>query len=164
MNITIKSSSEIDTASIGKSLATALKPGAVVCLKGELGAGKTIFIKGMATGLAIDPDDVTSPTFTMINEYQSPGGVHLFHFDFFRIETKEQFDSLGAEEYFWGEGVCAVEWANLFPDELPHHSVRVKIKSGDNENKREITIRWDDSKYIDDEILKNGLQNTKIVL
>ena len=102
-----------ETRKVGRTLAFTLEPGAVVALVGELGSGKTEFVKGMAGALGLEENGVTSPTFTIINEY--PTRPPLYHFDLYRLENPHQLDDIGAEEYLWGDGICAVEWADLFP-------------------------------------------------
>lgn len=112
--ISIETGDERHTRAVGEALAERLEPGDVVALSGELGAGKTVFVQGMARGLKIDSGVlVTSPSFVILHEY--PGPVPLYHFDFYRLESVEEVVSLGYEEYFEGEGICAVEWADKFP-------------------------------------------------
>ncbi len=96
------------TLQIGMQFASRLQRGDIICLYGDLGAGKTAFVKGMVKGLKINPLKVHSPTFTLMNIYQ--GKMPLYHFDLYRIEAEDLFD-LGYEEFFYGSGVCAIEWA-----------------------------------------------------
>ena len=102
-------SSEDETAAVAASLAASLPPGSVVLLSGDLGAGKTAFVRGMASGLGIDPQEVSSPTFTLVQEYRG-GRLTLYHVDLYRIETGEA-DDLGLDELARAGGVIAVEWA-----------------------------------------------------
>lgn len=115
--------SEAETATIGRDVATQLGPDSVVLLTGQLGAGKTAFVRGLAEGLGIDPEQVTSPTFTLVQEYRG-GRLPLYHVDLYRLQP-EEVDDLGLEEL--GEGaVLAIEW----PDRLPRplgKSVSIKI-------------------------------------
>lgn len=107
------------TIAAGAALAASgeLRPGAVVALIGGLGAGKTHFTKGIVQGLG-GAEDVTSPTFTLVHEYRSPG-LPVFHFDFYRMDTAAEVTAIGWDEYLEAGGVCVVEWADRFPDLLP---------------------------------------------
>lgn len=99
-----------ETEAIGRDLAARLGPGAVVLLYGDLGAGKTVFVKGLGAGLGIDPRLITSPTFVLIQEHDGP--LPLYHIDLYRLEPGPAVLELGLEEYFSGRGVTAVEWAD----------------------------------------------------
>ena len=127
-----------DTEDIGARLAEQLEPGAVVAFTGDLGAGKTAFTRGLARGLGI-PDRITSPTFTIVNEYEG-GRLPLFHFDMHRLgSADEQFD-IGWEDYLRRGGVCAVEWSENIADALEEDAVRVDIRRGASDQERVITI------------------------
>lgn len=105
--------SEAETEAAGEQLARTLKPGSVVLLYGELGAGKTAFVRGMARGLGADPDEVSSPTFTIVQEY--PGSrAALYHVDLYRLEPAE-IDDLGLDDLVSGDGIVAIEWADRWP-------------------------------------------------
>ena len=133
---TVETSGEAETAAAGQQLAHTLRPGDVVLLSGELGAGKTAFVRGLAEGLGIDPADVTSPTFTLIQEY-SGGRLVLYHVDLYRLKPIE-VDDLGLEELTIEGGVTAIEW----PDRLPRpfdSVIEVRIEHGDD-NHRTIHI------------------------
>lgn len=114
-----------ETYEAGRRFAKKLEPGAVVCLTGDLGAGKTVFTQGVADGLGIE-DPVCSPTFTIIQEYDG-GRMPLYHFDVYRIDGPWDMDDLGYEEYFYGRGVCLVEWGSLIEELLPENTVYVEI-------------------------------------
>lgn len=130
------SDSENDTVRIGKALGRGLRRGAVVAFYGDLGAGKTAFIRGVAQGLGIDAR-VTSPTFTIVNEY--PGRVPLFHFDMYRLGSADELFEIGWEDYLHRGGVCCVEWTENVEDAIPPEAIRVEIeKTGDNS--RTITV------------------------
>jgi tRNA threonylcarbamoyladenosine biosynthesis protein TsaE len=134
--LTLKSNSEQETHAIGYKLGTLLKKGDVVCLDGDLGVGKTVFTKGIALGLQVE-EYVTSPTFTLIHEYL--GRLPLYHFDVYRINSIEEMEDLGYEEYFYGSGVCIVEWASKIKELIPEEHLWIDIKrKGDNQ--REIAI------------------------
>jgi len=124
MVIQTKSASE--TIRIGRSMGSRLLPGDVVALVGELGAGKTQFIKGLAAGVGIgNPTYISSPSFTLINEY--PGRVPFYHIDLFRLEREKEAQELGLEDYFQGEGIAAIEWADKIPSLLPKEMLLIHI-------------------------------------
>ena len=127
---------EQETSAAGERLAATLRPGAVVLLFGELGAGKTAFVRGLARGLGAPEDDVSSPTFTLIQEY-SQGRVPLYHVDLYRLAPAEIPD-LGLDELISGDAVVAIEWADRWPDR-PAEAIEVHI-SHTGENQRTIDI------------------------
>ena len=132
------SHNEAETESIGESLATRLAAGSVVAYAGGLGAGKTAFTRGLARGLGYT-GRVTSPTFTIVNEYD--GAVPLFHFDMYRLGDEDELFDIGWEDYLARGGVCAVEWSERVPGALPPGTVTVTItRHPDREDWREITI------------------------
>jgi tRNA threonylcarbamoyladenosine biosynthesis protein TsaE len=112
-----------------RRLGRLLRPGDVVGLVGDLGAGKTVFVKGLAAGLDIDPTHVSSPTFTLINEYRG-GRLGLHHVDLYRLEKADDLIELGLEEIVGGEGVCAVEWVDRFPGVAGADWLEVRIGFG----------------------------------
>lgn len=114
---TVKSESEIETKKIAADYAQTVKPGDVICLNGNLGAGKTQFVRGFVQGMGISGDVVTSPTFTLINEYN--GEIPVYHFDCYRLEYFREAVEIGAEEYLYGNGVCIVEWPDRISELLP---------------------------------------------
>lgn len=126
------------TARIGMMLGAMLRAGDVICLQGELGAGKTCFAKGVARGMGIK-EPVTSPTFTLVNEYQ--GDLPLYHLDVYRLEGPGDMDDLGYEEYFYGDGVALVEWAERVQEILPGERLDVIINRGTEDDEcREIRM------------------------
>ena len=127
-----------DTEDIGARLAEQLEPGAVVAFTGDLGAGKTAFTRGLARGLGI-PDRITSPTFTIVNEYEG-GRLPLFHFDMYRLGSADELFDIGWEDYLCRGGVCAVEWSENITDALEEDAVRVDIRRGASDQERVITI------------------------
>ena len=134
--MTIRSTSEAETEAAGAELAKTLPDGAVVALYGDLGAGKTAFVRGMARGLGIDAR-VSSPTFTIVNEYL--GARELYHFDMYRLASSEELFGIGWEDYLSRGGVCAVEWSANVPDAFEGDEVTVRSETtGDSE--RRITI------------------------
>ncbi len=135
---TFISNSPAETQDFARSFAKEIKPGAVLALKGDLGAGKTEFVKGLVAALK-GAAVVTSPTFTIIHEY-SQGRLPVYHFDFFRLRDRQDADRLGLDEYFFGDGVSVIEWADRFPELIPEQArwIDFEIKSG---NTRAITPR-----------------------
>ena len=115
-----------ETYALGKSLGEAAKPGDVICLNGDLGVGKTVFTQGFADGLSIT-EPVNSPTFTIVQEYHD-GRLPLYHFDVYRIGDISEMDEVGYEDYFFGDGVCLIEWSNLIEEILPDHMISVTIE------------------------------------
>lgn len=116
----ITSAKPSETFAFARQLAGALQPGDVVALTGDLGAGKTHFVKGLADGLGY-LGDVTSPTFTLVHEYFG-GLMPLYHFDFYRLESESEALDLDIENYLAGDGVCVIEWADKFRSLLPAHT------------------------------------------
>ena len=114
------------TESIGFELGKNAKAGDIYCLSGDLGVGKTVFTRGFAKGLDVTEEYITSPTFTIINEYD--GRLKLYHFDVYRIGSIEEMDDTGYEDYFFGDGVCLIEWAELVEEIIPHNAVWIKIE------------------------------------
>lgn len=132
----IKTNSAEETEQLGYKIGQSLSGGEIIAMTGDLGAGKTTLTKALAKGLEID-DYITSPTFTIVNEYS--GRLKLFHFDVYRIGDVEEMYDLGFEEYFYSNGVCIVEWSNLILEILPKERINIDISYVD-ENSREITI------------------------
>lgn len=128
-------SSEDETKSLGRDIAGRLRRGDVLALYGDLGAGKTVLTKGIGAALGIPEHQINSPTFTLINEYTSPE-LPLYHFDAYRIESPEEFFDLGYEDYFFGEGVCIVEWAGKVEQLLPDGAVRLRLEHAEAGRRR----------------------------
>ena len=134
--MTITTHSEEETAAVGRELAPTLAAGDVLLLYGDLGAGKTAFVRGLAEGLGVSRDEVSSPTFTLIQEYRG-GRLTLFHVDLYRIEDPREFDELGLDEIA-EDGVLAIEWAERLP-QAPPGAVRISIEhAGDDQ--RVVTV------------------------
>ena len=115
-----------ETARIAQDLAKAAQPGQVYALDGDLGAGKTVFTQGFARGLGIGRT-VNSPTFLIVQIYDD-GTLPLYHFDVYRIADPEEMDEIGYEDYFYGDGVCLIEWAQRIEELLPENTVHVRIR------------------------------------
>ena len=138
------------TRQLGARLAKALKPGAVVAFTGDLGAGKTAFVSGMAQGLGVR-ERVTSPTFTIVNEYEG-GRLPLFHFDMYRLRDADDLFDIGWEDFLRRGGICAVEWSENIRDALDGDTLWVDIRRGVTDGQRIITLHgpgldgWDPDK------------------
>lgn len=122
----IETHSAKETYELGKRLGQKAEAGQLYCLIGELGVGKTVFTQGLAAGLGIT-EPVNSPTFTILQVYEE-GRLPFYHFDVYRIEETEEMEEIGYEEYFDGEGVCLIEWANLIEELLPEEHIRIVIE------------------------------------
>jgi tRNA threonylcarbamoyladenosine biosynthesis protein TsaE len=131
------SKSPDQTRFIAAGLARSLIAGSVIKLVGDLGAGKTEFVKGLATGLNCNKL-VTSPTFTLVQEYRG-GRLSLFHMDLYRLNEESELDDIGFEDYLRAGGICAVEWADKFPGRMPHDSVEIVLTIRENNTRR---IAW----------------------
>ena len=123
--IEIESRSAEETFALGKKLGERAKPGQIYTLDGDLGAGKTVFTKGVAAGLGIT-EPVSSPTFTIVQEYEG-GRMPLYHFDVYRIGDLEEMEAIGYDDCFFGEGVCLIEWAERILELLPENVIRITI-------------------------------------
>ena len=134
-----KTHSEDETITLGVEFAKRLAIKSVVALFGDLGTGKTRFIKGVCKGLGVQ-EHVASPTFTLLNEYTGRE-TNVFHFDFYRIKTISELDEIGFDEYLYGDGVCLIEWADRVKALLPSNRFDVFLKLGEDENTREITVQ-----------------------
>lgn len=126
-----------ETEAIGEALGRTLSPGSVLAYRGDLGMGKTAFTRGLARGLGCT-GRVTSPTFTIVNEYEGP--IPLFHFDMYRLEDADALFDIGWEDYLGRGGVCAVEWSENVAEALEGDCVRVDIRRGANDGQRFITM------------------------
>lgn len=115
-----------ETYAIALEMGRKALPGQIICLDGDLGTGKTVFTQGFARGLGIQ-EPVSSPTFTIIQEYED-GRLPLYHFDVYRIGDVEEMDEIGYEDYFYGAGVCLIEWAKLIREIVPHNAIWVFIQ------------------------------------
>lgn len=122
----IETYSAIGTYQFGEKLGGLVKPGDVFSLIGDLGVGKTVFTQGFAKGLNIE-EPINSPTFTIVQVYEE-GRLPLYHFDVYRIGDIEEMDEIGYEDYFYGKGVCLIEWANLIKDILPQNIIEITIE------------------------------------
>ena len=135
--MTYVTNSPAETEALGQRLAETLQPGDVIAYTGDLGAGKTAFTRGLARGLGIT-ERITSPTFTIVNEYS--GTIPLFHFDMYRLGGEDELFDIGWDDYLARNGVCAVEWSEQAAGALPEDAILVDIARGEGENDRIITI------------------------
>ena len=135
MKHVIKTQSVEETQKVAYAIGKWVKPGMILTLEGDLGAGKTTFTKGLAKGLDIKRN-VNSPTFTIIKEYQ--GRLPLYHMDVYRLENGA--DEIGLDDYLYGEGVCVIEWASMIEDILPKERLDIKVyREGENDRRIELT-------------------------
>ncbi len=125
---------EEETKNFGEKLCERLTAGSIVALIGDLGTGKTALTKAIAAGLGVT-DMITSPTFNIVKQYDS-GRLPLYHFDVYRIGDVDEMYEIGYEEYFFGEGVCVIEWADLIEEIIPDDAVRIEIEYGEKEGER----------------------------
>ena len=130
----LQSDSPDQTMKIAKEFSEKVKEGDVICLRGDLGAGKTQFVRGFVQGFGFTGNEVSSPTFTVINEYR--GEPSIYHFDCYRLEHFSEAVEIGAEEYFYGDGISIIEWPDKISEILPNDSINITIKVL-SENKRE---------------------------
>lgn len=143
-----------ETEEFGIKLGKILKSGDIVCLNGDLGAGKTTLTKSICLGLGVEAY-ITSPTFTLINQYK--GRVPVYHFDVYRLENVDELYDLGFDEYFYGNGVCIIEWAERIEKLLPRERLVLDIKRGKDMDERVINITAHGDRYI--ELLKELEEN-----
>ncbi len=122
----VETNSAYETFELGKRLGSEAKAGEIICLNGDLAVGKTVFTQGFASGLGIT-EPISSPTFTIVQEY-TKGRLPLYHFDIYRLSDISELDEIGYEEYFFSDGVCLVEWGNLFPEIFPEQTTYITIK------------------------------------
>lgn len=117
---------EEETFALGEKIGREAKPGQVYTLLGDLGVGKTVFTQGVAKGLNIT-EPICSPTFTIVQVYEE-GRLPFYHFDVYRIGDIEEMDEIGYEDYFYGEGICFIEWANLIEELIPEDRIQITIR------------------------------------
>jgi tRNA threonylcarbamoyladenosine biosynthesis protein TsaE len=148
------SNSEELTIKIGEELGKLLNPGTIIALRGELGSGKTVLVKGIARGLDVK-EEPNSPTFVIMKAYE--GRIPLYHFDLYRISGKDELEGIGYEDFFFGDGVTVVEWADRVEDVFPENTIKIEIKilekrgtedfvslNNENSNIRDINIEGED--------------------
>ena len=122
----IETNTPQETFCVGKKIGENARPGQIYTLTGDLGGGKTVFTQGVAAGLGIT-EPISSPTFTIIQEYET-GRLPLYHFDVYRIGDIEEMEEIGYDDYFFGKGICLIEWANLIEEILPENLIQITIE------------------------------------
>ena len=141
-----------ETINIGLSIGNLLKPGDIICLTGDLGTGKTHITKGIAKGLGVK-EHITSPTFTIVNEYDS-GRLKLYHFDVYRVSEPDEIYAIGFDDYIFSDGVSIIEWANyieeILPNEYLHILIEKDLSMGEDYRKITITPYGDKYNYIEE--------------
>lgn len=147
-----------DTYRIGESLGKLLFPGSIICLTGDLGAGKTAFTQGIGKGLGVK-EHVISPTYTIINEYTT-GRIPLYHFDVYRLGSSDEMYELGCDEYLYGDGATVLEWADSVDDVIPAERLWITIRKLESPDEREIIMEASGSAY--DKLLKEMEKNENI--
>jgi tRNA threonylcarbamoyladenosine biosynthesis protein TsaE len=130
----LETASVAETMRLGERLAEHLQPGDIVALYGDLGAGKTHLVKGIARALGVDEAAVSSPTFTIVQEYA--GAVPIYHIDAYRVETPDEFYELGYEDYFYGDGLCLIEWPSRIESLLPDDALRLRLTHQGGDRRR----------------------------
>ncbi|MCC5925799.1 MAG: tRNA (adenosine(37)-N6)-threonylcarbamoyltransferase complex ATPase subunit type 1 TsaE [Bacteroidetes bacterium] len=126
-DILVTTSDPSETHMFGLTLAAHAEPGDIICLHGDLGAGKTAFVKGFAEGMGVNPDKVNSPTFTLIHEYRE-GSIPLFHFDAYRIKNIQEALEIGTEDYLYDDGICLIEWPDKMGSLIPKEAIHIYIE------------------------------------
>ncbi len=142
--VDLVSDSPQETKEFGASLGQLLRGGELICLEGELGSGKTTFIQGIGRGLGVD-GPITSPTFIFVNEYRGEN-LTFYHVDLYRVESRQEIIASGLDDLFWGDGVCAIEWAEKAGEIVPQERLWVTLRHG-GERRRLITLEAQGSTY-----------------
>ena len=142
VNSRIISKSPEETRRIARDMAEKLNPGTVFALHGDLGAGKTCFIQGLAQGLGVT-EAVSSPTFTLVNEHV--GQLPLYHIDLYRINHPDEALAIGIDEYLYGQGITALEWAERISELLPESTIHIRIEQGEHQDDRIINVSREDA-------------------
>ncbi len=137
-SVKIYLNSSEETLKLGEIIGKSLNPGSIIALVGDLGAGKTVLVKGIAKGLGTE-EEPNSPTFVIMNYYE--GDIPLYHFDLYRLSDEDELIGIGYDEYFFGNGVCAVEWADRIEEIFPDHTIKIDIKIPESDNNCSVTKR-----------------------
>lgn len=133
-----------DTNEFGIMLGRAMKKGDILCLNGDLGAGKTTMTKSIGKGLGVE-EYITSPTFALINQYS--GRIPVYHFDVYRLENADELIDLGFDEYFYGNGVCIIEWADKIEKMIPQERIVIDIEKGSAQDERIVRVSGHGNRY-----------------
>ena len=137
-SLEIHLNSSDETLKLGEIIGKSLNPGSIIALVGDLGAGKTVLVKGLAMGLGVD-EEPNSPTFVIMNCYE--GRMPLYHFDLYRLSDEDELMGIGYEDFFFGTGVSAVEWADRVEDIFPEHTINIEIKIPESDSDDSVTKR-----------------------
>ena len=138
--VSLRRKSAAATEELGQRLAASMQPGDVVTLEGPLGSGKTTLARGICRGLGVPDDDISSPTFVLLQIYQ--GRLPIYHFDLYRLNRREELHPIGAEDYLWGDGVALVEWPGLAQALLPPTRLEIALTlADDREEERILSLR-----------------------
>ncbi|MGB3728006.1 MAG: tRNA (adenosine(37)-N6)-threonylcarbamoyltransferase complex ATPase subunit type 1 TsaE [Thermodesulfobacteriota bacterium] len=137
-NLELQLNSSNETLKLGEIIGKSLNPGSIIALVGDLGAGKTVLVKGIAKGLGVQ-EEPNSPTFVIMNSYE--GRIPLYHFDLYRLSDEEELLGIGYDEYFFGNGVAAVEWADRVQEIFPDHTLRIEISIPESTSEDSMTTR-----------------------
>ncbi len=137
-SVEIYLNSSEETLKLGEIIGKSLNPGSIIALIGDLGAGKTVFVKGLAKGLGVE-EEPNSPTFVIMNAYL--GRMPLYHFDLYRLSDEDELLGIGYDEYFFGSGVSAVEWADRVSGIFPDHTIKIEIKIPESDSEDSVTQR-----------------------
>jgi ATPase, YjeE family len=143
--LTITTRNPADTFAFGQRLGGRLAVGDVVCLSGDLGAGKTVLVQGVAAGLGIT-DQVTSPTFTILQVYET-GRLPLYHFDLYRLENSAELDNIGFEEYIGSDGAAVIEWADKFVADMPEERLWIELRGSGDASGRALCLTPEGERY-----------------
>lgn len=143
LGLLIEVDSEAETDRVGRALAAVATPGTVIGLSGPLGAGKTRLVRALAESLEVDPGLISSPTYVLIHEYQ--GTIPIYHFDTYRLGDADEFDALGAADYWDGDGLCLIEWADRVADRLPADAWSLRIEPL-GPTRRRFVLEWPGSR------------------
>ncbi len=127
-----------ETFKLGEIIGKSLNPGSIIALVGDLGAGKTVLVKGIAKGLGVQ-EEPNSPTYVIMNSYE--GRIPLYHFDLYRVSSEDELFGIGYDEYFFGDGVTAVEWADRVQGIFPEHTIKIEITIPESESEGSETTR-----------------------
>ena len=137
-SVEIYLNSSDETLKLGEIIGKSLNPGSIIALVGDLGAGKTVLVKGLAKGLGVE-EEPNSPTFVIMNAYL--GRMPLYHFDLYRLSDEDELLGIGYDEYFFGTGVSAVEWADRVSSIFPDHTIKIEIKIPESDGEDSVTQR-----------------------
>ena len=132
MDRTVVCAKAEDMENLGRSIGDQCRPGSVISLRGSLGAGKTVFAKGVARSLGIE-EAIVSPTFTLVQEYE--GRIPMYHMDLYRITSEDDFQIMGGEDMLYSDGVCLIEWSEVIDDMLPKNTLYVQIEVNDDQSR-----------------------------